>query len=451
MFSLFPGKVSVDYFGGPQTFYESLMKLHLIGDECNFCQSKDVSLSFDKHDTFPRAYCNSCHKRLHSLRKGSIFQRFGINNIPGFVFVANCFSLKVSFEATVVLSGLDESTVRIYLSYIRVMVDEVVDNKYRAMEQSLGGDEKIVEIDECFLTKRKYGRGRIPAKAQTIVFGMVERDGGPVQVQDPELYAYLLRKKDFREQVEARKAGKELRQQQEPPRTRCREDDVVREADEEFVIEGDFTTIINIGEESDDEDDFPDIEPVESVPPQTDQVQSTPMKFEFDTNLEQIEKKLFGTTDRTKRNNILFFVVKNRKARTLLPIIRRYVRPNSYIFSDKWSAYFGLRAGYKHYFVVHQRRFVDYIFLEHRLVVKVTTNHIERLWVDLRQILRGVAKEDIPRRISEVPYRLMTMVPGRHFDNLIALLRDLNSTVALGRPRTPSAFTPVPRDQMNMY
>ena len=93
---------------------------------------------------------------------------------------------------------------------------------------------------------------------------------------------------------------------------------------------------------------------------------------------------------------------------------------------------------------------MDYIFLNNRFVVKVTTNHIERLWVDLRRILRGVSNEEIQKRLSEVPYRLMTMVPGRHTDNLLALLRDLNTTVQLGQPKTPSAFVPVPRDLVNV-
>ena len=375
MLSLVPGKVPIDYYGGPIEFYESLMKLHLIGDKCCFCGSNGLWLSFEKCDMFPRARCNNCFKRPNSLRNGSIFQRFGINNIPGFMFVTNCFTLKIPFAASTVLSGLDEATVRLYITHIRVMVGEVVEKKYKEMEQNLGGEGKVVEIDECIVTKQKYGRGRIPAKAQMIVFGMVERDGGPVQVLDPELYAYLLRKNDYRKTMEAAKAGKGLRQAQEPPRTRSNENDVVREADdEEFVVEGDFTTIINISDEIDDEDVFEELDEVEAVPPQTNEAASTQAKFEFKDEMERREKELFGTTDRTKRNKVLFFIVKYRKARTLLPIIRKYVKPNSYIFSDKWSAYFGLGANYKHYIVVHQRRFVDYIFLENRLVVKVTTN-----------------------------------------------------------------------------
>ena len=73
------------------------------------------------------------------------------------------------------------------------------------------------------------------------------------------------------------------------------------------------------------------------------------------------------------------------------------VKPDTNIFSDKWSAYFGLDGEFKHYVVVHQRRFVKYVLLNGREVLKVTTNHIERIRVDLRQILRGVPRSEIPK------------------------------------------------------
>ena len=54
----------------------------------------------------------------------------------------------------------------------------------------------------------------------------------------------------------------------------------------------------------------------------------------------------------------LCFVVKDRKAETLLPIIRKYVKPGTIIFSDSWSAYYRLDGEFKNFVVVHKRRFV---------------------------------------------------------------------------------------------
>ena len=116
--------------------------------------------------------------------------------------------------------------------------------------------------------------------------------------------------------------------------------------------------------------------------------------------------------------------MKDRTAETLLPLVRKYVRPNTDIFSDKWSAYFGLDGEFRHFFVVHQRRFVKYRLLQDGSILKVTTNHIKRVWVDLRKNQSGVPKEEIRRRVNEVPYRLMTFVPGIHKENLLSFFFD---------------------------
>ena len=337
----------------PVPFFSSLIRLGLIADECNFCHSHDLTLTFDKEGAFPRARCKCCAKRCESLRKASIFEKHGINNILGFIFVDNCFVLNVPFEATVLLSGLAEGTVRSYKGHIREMVNAIVEKKNRAIEGQLGREGKIVEIDKAFLTKKKYGRGRIPAGAETIVFGMTERDGGLVRVEDPYLLCYLMRKEAFRTEVEAKKNKSGLRPPQEPPRLRRRQ----RPADDEvFITEGDFTTVLNIGDDADSEDfEIPDDgDEVPAAEPH----QQHPRRFAFDREMEAKERQPFGTVDRSKQNRTLCFVVKDRKAETLLPIIRKYVKPGTIIFSDKWSAYFWLDGEFEHFVVVHESRFV---------------------------------------------------------------------------------------------
>ena len=142
MFTLFPGKVNEDYFGGRLPFYTSLMQIGLLCDCCNWCPSKELSLYWLEGENLPRARCLKCKKRCASLREGTIFNAHGINDIPGFIFVANCFALNVPFQAVVVLSGLDQQTVRSYQGYVSEMINKIVEKKNLGMEHSLGAEGK---------------------------------------------------------------------------------------------------------------------------------------------------------------------------------------------------------------------------------------------------------------------------------------------------------------------
>ena len=52
------------------------------------------------------------------------------------------------------------------------------------MGHQLGGEGKVVEIDEAFIKKKKTGQGPYPCRAEKIVFGMTEHDGGSVLFED---------------------------------------------------------------------------------------------------------------------------------------------------------------------------------------------------------------------------------------------------------------------------
>lgn len=72
-------------------------------------------------------------------------------------------------------------------------------------------------------------------------------------------------------------------------------------------------------------------------------------------------------------------MVRSRAQRTLIPIIRKYVKRGSTIYSDSWRAY--VRAlnghGYQHYPVNHSENFVDPNTGSH-------TQHIERAWQTIK-------------------------------------------------------------------
>ena len=274
----------------------------------------------------------------------------------------------------------------------------------------------------------------MPAKGQIIVFGLTERDGGPVHVRDQELHDYLVRKEAYLMEQEALKEPGGLRQHQELRRQRPenrREQHGAANGAETFVTEGDFTRVIVWDDDDEGEDEA--IEDVETpqTQSQTQPVTEPTVQFRFDREMERRERALFGPKDRSQRHRCVFVIVPDRSAQTLLPIVKKYVKPQTYVFSDQWAAYHTLGGTFKHFTVTHKRRFVKYLFFEDMLVLKVTTNHIERLWVELRRILKGVTVDEFPDKLALVPYRLMVITPGQHTENMIKFLGDLVTAATL--------------------
>jgi hypothetical protein len=94
---------------------------------------------------------------------------------------------------------------------------------------------------------------------------------------------------------------------------------------------------------------------------------------------------IFGMAERgvdsSAQGNSLFFLVKNRKAETLIPIIQKYILPHTHIISDEWKSYSSLASladyHYTHDTVCHKDHFKDSL-------TAACTNTIEGLWGGLR-------------------------------------------------------------------
>ena len=65
---------------------------------------------------------------------------------------------------------------------------------------------------------------------------------------------------------------------------------------------------------------------------------------------------VFGGIERESKK-CFFEIVEDRSANTLIPIIKRYVKPGSIILSDCWKAYSLLKEGYTHLTVNHSVTF----------------------------------------------------------------------------------------------
>ena len=69
---------------------------------------------------------------------------------------------------------------------------------------------------------------------------------------------------------------------------------------------------------------------------------------------------VFGGREKYKKHKIFMIPVHNRKASTLLPLIRQWIAPGSIIHSDCWKAYNGItKMGYTHVTVNHSKEFVN--------------------------------------------------------------------------------------------
>ena len=77
-------------------------------------------------------------------------------------------------------------------------------------------------------------------------------------------------------------------------------------------------------------------------------------------------------------------LVDDCSAATLLPLIQQFIAPGSIIHSDEWAAYRNIAQmnvvpPYQHLTVNHTVNFVDPL-------TGCTTNHIEAMWKNCKQI-----------------------------------------------------------------
>jgi transposase-like protein len=73
-------------------------------------------------------------------------------------------------------------------------------------------------------------------------------------------------------------------------------------------------------------------------------------------------------------------MVENRERQAVQTIVRENVQPGSDLYTDEWSAYFGLHPEYAHQIINHADAYVD---------GKVHTNGLENFWSLLKRGLKG--------------------------------------------------------------
>jgi len=115
-----------------------------------------------------------------------------------------------------------------------------------------------------------------------------------------------------------------------------------------------------------------------------------------------------------KRNGKVFTVmIPDAKTKTLMPIIRHKIKPDSIVYSDCWRAYNALDVSeFKHYRINHSKLFVN----KHNHI-----NGIENFWNQAKRHLRkfnGIPREHFHLFLKECEWRFNNSDPKSQLKQL---------------------------------
>ena len=115
---------------------------------------------------------------------------------------------------------------------------------------------------------------------------------------------------------------------------------------------------------------------------------------------------IFGLVEK-KSNTLLLFPVPDRTVNTLLPIIKKFVKPKTIIFSDGWPSYFDLnKHGFRHFSVLHKYNYrQEYENITTGEKISVNTNRIEGAWGIAKQHfkrIRGTSSDNFESHLCQI-------------------------------------------------
>ena len=129
---------------------------------------------------------------------------------------------------------------------------------------------------------------------------------------------------------------------------------------------------------------------------------------------------VFGGREKYDKTKIFMIPMHNRKQKTLLPLIQKWIKPGSIIHSDCWKAYCNLnKMGYTHVTVNHSKEFKNQSNA-------ACTNCIESEWWHTKVYMPkyGVHKGLHTGYLAEFMWRCM----NSDRDKFICLLSNINET-----------------------
>ena len=134
---------------------------------------------------------------------------------------------------------------------------------------------------------------------------------------------------------------------------------------------------------------------------------------------------LFKQSKDGQPRKALFFPLPDRSAATHEALIDAHVKPQSMIFTDEWPSYSRLNdLGFKHYTVCHKTEF-SHFYEEGVRVIRACTNHIERLWLEVRRTFAHMSVQMTLGVLNLETYRQLKFFDAQGYGNMVRLLQDI--------------------------
>ena len=207
--------ISYDSFGGRDAVHQFLFDVGLLSRDCPKCGRRRRIEQVENME-FPRLRCRCGYRQ--SCKNSTVLGDHSVGDVPLFLFVVKCFVLRVSTKAIVELTGAHEDTIHNFLKIIRDVLCASFDQQARNPNFMFGGEGKIVEVDEAYICRRKYGKGRRQKKEGKWVVGITEVDDNTQTIENQQLLQGLIEREDQRRRAaesraEQRRRGRQRRVQ----------------------------------------------------------------------------------------------------------------------------------------------------------------------------------------------------------------------------------------------
>ena len=408
--------VNEDSFGGKKPFYEALQRLGLLSKTCPVCNG-DVTVHHYPSKTHPILRCPEHGER--SAWTKSFFDKNQIPDIPRFIFVLKMFMLGAGTSVIAGMIGMQRATVARYVKLIRTAMCKRINEEKAAGRMKMGGRGKHVEIDETWPAQNKNGVGHVPGKMDLWVVGLLEVDGDAVEVQNPEVLARM------KADEERRNADEKARREKKPkPMTasaRLKKKQPRKTPKSAFVRQ---TATVQVADDAGAPENEQPTQGLTVVVSQRFAEEAKQKRLD-QAYLDHLGRRCLSQAKKNKPRKALFFVVDHRDKETLEAIIKENVLEGTTVYTDQWEGYNGLAAlGYTHKTVCHKFRFARKEF-SGDMVERVTTNHIERLWVEVKRSIKYMPREDVADFINITSYRERFLFSEDVAENLKQLMKEL--------------------------